>query len=92
MYTYSILHAEFYNKHVTEVCNGGNTCLYTRCLSLCLSVDLQVFCINFKVFDSTMFCSVCVLLGSHFPGKIYLFSPNLISTGTAVCDIFFKSD
>ena len=37
-----------------------------------------------------MFCSVCVLLGSHFSGKIYLFSPNLISTGTAVCDVFLK--
>ena len=66
-----------------------HVCTCVVCLYVCLSVDLEFFCINFKVFDSTMFCDVCVLLGSHFPGGIYLFSPNLISIGTVVSDICF---
>ena len=38
-----------------------HVCTRVVCLYVCLSVDLEVFCINFKVFDSTMFCDVCVL-------------------------------
>ena len=63
-------------------------CTCFVCLYVCLSVDLEVFCINFKVFDSTMFCGVYVLSCSHFSGEIHLFTMNLVSTGTTVCDMF----